>query len=362
MAQIVHKHDNHERSITLSTAVPNTNSSRELGNAGNAWSQLKGKVNNVIVNATADGSSVMTSELNKTWRAAILRHRVTHRDNTGGSSYANAKVFDSNYDHHILGIGTEGYATLPGQPVESSSHKKVGLKEISRRRHTEAFGGRFLLKQVSINSVQYDKNGVATADITQHAETIRQASTIRNDIIIYNIEASPYQRVIIQNRPNKVEFKGETTWASIKSMGRNTPLYHYTGSEDIVQFNISWYCNDPDHPEEVIDKCRFLEAWTKSDGYKASPPVLRIQWGSSGIFDNQTFILTSATYTLQGFNNGFRKFTTGHDGSRKVDMVDGKLYPSYATQELIFKRVSATNLTYEDILPKNRIPAPWSQS
>lgn len=64
-------------------------------------------------------------------------------------------------------------------------------------------------------------------------------------------------------------------------MGRNTPMYHYTGSEDIVQFNVSWYCDDPDNPAEVLTKCRLLESWSKSNAYQAAPPILQIQWGNS---------------------------------------------------------------------------------
>lgn len=62
-------------------------------------------------------------------------------------------------------------------------------------------------------------------------------------------------------------------------MGRNVPMYHFTGAEDIIQFNVSWYCNDPENPEEVINKCRLLEAWSKSNGYQAAPPIVKIEWG-----------------------------------------------------------------------------------
>jgi hypothetical protein len=174
------------------------------------------------------------------------------------------------------------------------------------------------------------------------AEYIKRAAIYtHNSIIIYNLNSSPYEYIEIQNRPDKVEYRGETSWASIKSMGRNTPMYHYTGAEDIIQINVSWYCDDKDNPKEVINKCRLLETWTKSDGYVKAPPVLRIQWGRADIFADQNFILTSATYTLSNFRDLYKK-----DG----ELIDGKLYPMVATQELIFKRVSATNLRWNDII------------
>jgi hypothetical protein len=177
--------------------------------------------------------------------------------------------------------------------------------------------------------------------MNEYNRDYQRSNQANNQIIIYNISTDTYKYIVIQNRPNKIEFRGESSWASIKSMGRNTPMYHYTGAEDIIQINISWYCDDPNNPEEVINKCRLLEAWTKSNGYIQAPPVLFIQWGNSDMFKDQEFILTSATYTLSNFNNAF--YT-------KDGLVDGKLLPSVATQELIFKRVSSTNLLWEDML------------
>ena len=58
---------------------------------------------------------------------------------------------------------------------------------------------------------------------------------------------NPTQYITLQNRPPELDFRGETTWATIKSMGRNTPMYHFTGAEDIIQFNVSCYCNDQEN-------------------------------------------------------------------------------------------------------------------
>ena len=158
--------------------------------------------------------------------------------------------------------------------------------------------------------------------------------------------ANPTQYITLQNRPPELDFRGETTWATIKSMGRNTPMYHYTGSEDIIQFNVSWYCNDPNNPEEVLNKCRLLEAWSKSNGYQSAPPIVKIEWGDSGIFNNHYYIIISATYTLKNFQNGSRIRVPG----KPATFGNGRLLPAAATQELIFKRVSAYNLSYGDFI------------
>lgn len=48
----------------------------------------------------------------------------------------------------------------------------------------------------------------------------------QNEVRIYNMTANPTQYITLQNRPPELDFRGETTWATIKSMGRNTPMYH----------------------------------------------------------------------------------------------------------------------------------------
>lgn len=269
-------------------------------------SEPLGKINKELLNMTQDNAGVLTSPVNKLWRAAILLHRATH------------------YPHQDI------------SKVDPADGNNVLVKQAKRGKSQTAKDS-FESKYVSVDLVPHD-------DLLNQ---IPQNGIEANKIIIYNLTSKPYEFIVIQNRPNKLEFRGETTWATIKSMGRNTPMYHYTGSEDVIQFNISWYCDDPDHRDEVINKCRFLEAWSKSNGYEAAPPVLMIEWGNSGIFDGHFYILTSATYSLDNFNNYYQ------DGNRMAK--DGRLLPSTATQELIFKRVSSTNLSWNDILPVSKM-------
>ena len=274
----------------------------------NYVSQQLGKIDKTLLNLTQDGSSVLTGVGNKLWRAAILLHRATH------------------YPHQDI------------SKVDPAKGKNTIQKNLVRKR--EAF-------EV--------KDGPIIQFNTEKYDALTKAKpTNSNQVILYNLTSKPYEYIIIQNRPKQIEFKGETSWASIKSMGRNVPMYHFTGAEDIVQFNISWYCNDPEHRDEVVNKCRFLEAWTKANGYQASPPIIKIQWGDSGIFDDHYYILTSATYTLDNFSD----YYGGPNRDRKDPnnwVMNGKLLPSTATQELIFKRVSATNPTWNDILPVSKM-------
>ena len=265
-----------------------------------------GHVNQKVNEGIEAISPITTSYVNKLWRGAILLHRSTHLP------HAKIQKVDPANGHNTL-----------------INEKKRNAQEKST------------VKIITFSTEPYD-------NLVKEKKTGKGS----NQIILYNLTSKPYEFIVIQNRPNRLEFKGETSWATIKSMGRNTPMYHFTGAEDVIQFNISWFCDDPDHLDEVVNKCRFLEAWTKANGYQASPPVIQIQWGNSDIFKDHYYILTSATYTLENFNDFIRI-----NGNERKDLkaADGQLLPSTATQELIFKRVSATNLSWNDILPEDKM-------
>lgn len=265
-----------------------------------------GHVNQKVNEGIEAISPITTSYVNKLWRGAILLHRSTHLP------HAKIQKVDPANGHNTL-----------------INEKKRNAQEKST------------VKIITFSTEPYD-------NLVKEKKTGKGS----NQIILYNLTSKPYEFIVIQNRPNRLEFKGETSWATIKSMGRNTPMYHFTGAEDVIQFNISWFCDDHDHLDEVVNKCRFLEAWTKANGYQASPPVIQIQWGNSDIFKDHYYILTSATYTLENFNDFIRI-----NGNERKDLkaADGQLLPSTATQELIFKRVSATNLSWNDILPEDKM-------
>lgn len=169
-----------------------------------------------------------------------------------------------------------------------------------------------------------------------------------NNIHIVNISSTPYTRLTVQGMPTEIDCNPEPSWSVIRSIGRNNPFYVYTGSEDTISFDISWYSNNGDNREDVITKCKLLESWTKADAYNAPPPLLQIIWGKSGIFEGQTFILHSAKYKLGNFQNSFRH-------SRDGEVKDAKLLPNLATQSLVFKKVTQNNTLTADIVNKDTV-------
>lgn len=310
------------------------------GSSGN-WSNPINAIGTTITGVVSDLSQTFVEktggltngDINKVWRAKIFLDRlggpVTGR--TAGLPRDNSntgKLYNPN--------------TRPNQSPFVRPSLIPKINGINKEVWRNARFGKLEQKVVTVGRSLYFNQKYIHDFIKQHK---------RNEVIIFNLTPSDegYQYIILQNRPPEVEFNGETSWASIKSFGRNTPMYHFTGAEDKLQFNISWYCNDPDRPWEVVQKCRLLEAWSKANGYTSSPPLLQIDWGGSGLFSNAYFILQSATYRLCNFRDGYM------DRNKVPTLRDGKLYPMTATQELVFARVSTENLTYSSIYDKSKL-------
>lgn len=284
-------------------------------------------------------TDITTSELNKLWRAKILLDRATRPAKTGGkaSITPEAKLHKNNI-RADRGVNPKTGITESSIRVDvnkAAREVEEQQKELQRKETTVSF--------VEDNTpleerkIKYDKRN--------------HESLTKKRIQIYNISSDPITYLELQTYPEKVSFQGESTWAVINSMGRNTPMYHFTGAESIIQLNISWYCDDPANPADVIAKCKLLEAWSKGNGYISAPPILKLNWGDSELFKDELFILTAATYELSNWRGSVKQY------DRKTKelvlpkgYVDTNLLPAMATQELIFRRVSATNLTHGDII------------
>ena len=284
-------------------------------------------------------TDITTSELNKLWRAKILLDRATRPAKTGGkaSITPEAKLHKNNI-RADRGVNTKTGITESSIRVDvnkAAREVEEQQKELQRKETTVSF--------VEDNTpleerkIKYDKRN--------------NESLTKKRIQIYNISSDPITYLELQTYPEKVSFQGESTWAVINSMGRNTPMYHFTGAESIIQLNISWYCDDPANPADVLAKCKLLEAWSKGNGYISAPPILKLNWGDSELFKDELFILTAATYELSNWRGSVKQYDRK---TKKLVLpkgyVDTNLLPAMATQELIFRRVSATNLTHGDII------------
>lgn len=278
---------------------------------------------------------IFQSPLNKVWRALILINRAN-----SPMAKAEPNKLGKVYDDQNAHVAREGSYSLA--QTQSEWYQNIIAAKTAGINPDE------LLKAMSVDYTIANK---FTSEL------------IKNDIVIANLNVSPAISLVIQNRPDRLRVEPAATWAAVKSMGRNNPFYFYTGGEDTITFDISWYSVDADHRDDVVNKCRLLESWTRADGYSASPPTLRIQWGNSGLFEDDLFILAAAPYELTHFQNAsrmMRRYDNDPDtGQRITNTVSQpynlKLLPNCATQTLTFKRVTKNNRTWEEIIPASKL-------
>lgn len=274
--------------------------------------------------------TVTTSHANKLWVAKILINRASskqERDDNIGRNNDIGTVANSG-----KGINSEEFTIIHD----------------SRSRH-----------------INYAKANPSYQD----RESIIEYTLSTNKVYIVNLSAVPYVKLELQNRPNEIQVNPISNWSDVNSMGRNIPFAIYTGGNSSFSIDISWFSNQPGVPNDVLAKCKLLESWSKADGYKSSPPLLKIVWGGSKIFDNHTYILKSATYKLSNFNSisvtpNYSYCTYSYYGRGENDnkIISSKisnsyrnqlLYPSMATQSLVFQQVVTNNTRHIDIIPED---------
>lgn len=291
-------------------------------------------------------TDITTSELNKLWRAKILLDRLTRPVKTGGKASVTPeeKLHKGNVKaerdtiNYTEGKGPESSFNVSMNAISREEEKWA--REVERKR-TEP---------------DFSEDKTPLEDRKKKYEVRNNESLQKKRIQIYNMSVDPIMYIELQTYPEKVSFQGESTWAVINSMGRNTPMYHFTGAESVIQMNISWFCDDPANPADVIAKCKLLEAWSKGNGYISAPPILKLNWGDSELFKDELFILTAATYELSNWRGSAKQYDPKTKQlANPTGYVDTNLLPATATQELIFRRVSATNLTHQDIVSQELI-------
>lgn len=285
----------------------------------------------ILEGTPLEGFSLMN--YSKFWRMKLLLKKTLMEKTDYSPRPLNKQPNNLRNEHYT-------YTLSPAERESQESFKILSRRDEAKRSQWAAS---------PINFTQARENAL------RHA--LNDASSLsKNEIIIVNDNISPYVSLVIQNRPNELRITPQSTWVNIVSAGRNNPFMMYTGGEDTVSFDISWYASDPSHREEVIAKCKLLESWTRADGYLASPPVLQIIWGQSNIFKDQRFILESASYILTHFQDKARQYQKKSDGSDPYgEIQDLKLYPNYATQSLTFKKVTAGNTSHSDIIDLNAL-------
>ena len=288
-------------------------------------------------------TDITTSELNKLWRAKVLTDRITRpikMGTTKASMTSQEKAATQNtsttrtkadYTNHTMAKSAKG----------TTANRTSRESEVSQVEAAVASDPSFITDPSDLES--------------RKAKYTKRSTVEKQKILLFNL-SSNNDYLEFQTYPSKISHQSESTWAIINSMGRNVPMYHFTGAETIIQMALSWYCDDKNNPGEVLYKCKLLESWSKANGYIASPPILQFQWGNSDLFQDEYFILTSANYELSHWRNTSKVWSSTNSSFQLNEgYSEPNLLPSVATQELVFRRVSATNLTHEDIIKSTRL-------
>lgn len=158
--------------------------------------------------------------------------------------------------------------------------------------------------------------------------TTKSSYLSSNNNNTYFVDLDTGEVLGLQGLPKKHEYDPASVFSKIKTPGRNNPMYTFSGSEDILDFEISWFSTAQD-ARDVVAKCKWLESMTKADGYVGRPHLLRFQWGD--MYSKAIWIVNSAKYTLEFFDK-----TRG-------------MFPTCAKQHIILHRYTLTNATHEQI-------------
>lgn len=300
-----------KRKSSKNTDVANSQSEFKFGS-------IRGKTFKAIneVLDTEVAQTVATSHANKLWVAKILINRASSKQERDGNVGRNNDT------------GTV-----------ANSGKGINSKEST------------IIRDRMSKKTDYAKANPSYQD----RESLIEYTVNTNKVYIVNISAIPYVKLELQNRPNEIQVNPISNWSDVNSMGRNIPFAIYTGGNSSFSIDISWFSDQPNVPHDVLAKCKLLESWSKADGYKSSPPLLKIIWGGSKIFDNHTYILKSATYRLSNFNSVSVTPQYDKDSNKKISNLyrNQLLYPSMATQSLVFQQVVTSNTRHIDIIPED---------
>ena len=129
--------------------------------------------------------------------------------------------------------------------------------------------------------------------------------------------------------PESFKYSIDTSLVVIHAVGQNNPIYHFSGSSDELSFQIDWFSHQ-DSRQDVLIKCKKLEALAKRDGSGNPQHKVKLIWGNT-VWAEANWIIHEASYTL----------SLPHAGK------DG--FFQQAIQQIAMYRVVDNNRTYNDI-------------
>lgn len=120
---------------------------------------------------------------------------------------------------------------------------------------------------------------------------------------IYITAVKSLEKIEVQFLPKELEFSRKLKYGEILIVGRNNPLYHYSGGSNEFTLELDFIA-DEDNREDVIRRCKLLESWTSNDGYKSAPEKLKVTFGK--LFkNNEVWLIADFSYKLGQFKSEY---------------------------------------------------------
>lgn len=180
----------------------------------------------------------------------------------------------------------------------------------------------FPINQPSTTRVDLNNQGIAGTD----SNSQKQNQPVIVDLVTL-------ERLTLQTVPAEVTVDIKSEWVALTSLGRNIPGYQFSGSEETLSFEITWYA-DEESRQDVIKKCKWLTSLSLADGYDKEPHPVQLIFGE--LFKDSKFIVSDASYKLGLF-----------------DRPTGML-PHIATQTVTLKKIAENNTKRVDHLNINK--------
>jgi hypothetical protein len=296
----------------------------------------------------SDGVNEAVSYASKAARLLIIASRFVPRHSPIPHRYKHHIKGKSSNDKDMLGNDSGLELIPPKEPVVvvKKREEKDYVKEIDKqtKNNTENIK---LSKRLNTSGIV--REGITICDIDWEPTSENQSTE------------KYYKSLELPFVPDSLDFNPDSSWVAIATMARNNPHYHYTGSEDTLEFTIDWFTSD-DLRRDVIYNCRWLESLSKGDGYNGRPHRVKLVWGADGtLFLDDVWVVVKAPYKLQNFNRGFlytekqegvygTKYSYDLTKKAEAQFKNTHMLPQQAYQTVTLKRITQTNMTRYEII------------
>ena len=94
--------------------------------------------------------------------------------------------------------------------------------------------------------------------------------------------------------PQDFKYNTSTALVTIAAIAQNTPIYHFVGAADILEFTIDWYAQAEDS-SDAITNAKWVESLSKGNGREGQHPV-RFLFGDTA-WNSATWVVAEASWT-----------------------------------------------------------------